>query len=221
MTYPVSVVVQSCPKRAELAQILHDKLVADAPDGVKVLGIAWDNDHAGPWASAKKAWAMAEGEHHLVMQEDVLLCPGFLDAAKMLLGLNPGRVVSFYTGTAGPVRAREAGVHWLEERDLSGQAIALPRGMPAAFLAWEAAEPLDKHPNWRSWDDLRLTSFLQHHKHRVRIPVPCLVQHDLQHKSTMGTPAKVFKWPRESRWFIGEGSPFEIDWGLGLDQPAR
>lgn len=224
MTAPVlSVVVQTCLVRRGMADKLVEQLRKEAAgvEGVEVLGAAVDMEMAGPWASARKAWAMAEGDHHLVLQEDALLCRGFLDVAKMLFGMRMDRALSFYLATGATLEAQKAGKHWVEcKKILTGLAVAMPREMVQAFLRWVDANEAS-HPSWGKHDDSRLQDFYEAHGVRVLVPAPCLVQHDLTVRSTMGTGPKVGRNRREARWWIGDGSPFQIDWSLGFEEPVR
>lgn len=224
MARPVlSVVVQTCAARRELGERLLAKLEATSVRGVDVVGMAVDEEMNGPWASAKLGWQMATGDYHLMLQDDVVLCRDFLDAAKMLTGMCHDRAMSFYVATAAATQAREQGKHWVEMRAiLAGQAIALPHAMVGDFLQWEADNAEEMLHVEGFWDDSRLQWFYRRMGIRALVPVPCLVQHNLDVKSQVGTATKVGKHLRRSRWFLGENhSPFSIDWQQGFTSPVR
>lgn len=217
----LSVVVQTCKARLEMANRQLELLRVLQVPGVEVIGLAVDENMEGPWASAKKAWAMGTGENHLVIQEDAVVCSDFLAIAKMLIGMRPERVYSFYLATGATELAQQQGKHWVEvKRILTGLAVAMPGWMATHFLAWQAEQEPNR-PDWGKHDDSRTSDYFVKFGQRVLVPAPCLVQHDLTVRSTMGTGAQVGKNRREARWFIGARSPFSIDWELGFEQPVK
>lgn len=217
----LSIAVQTCRDRLPLAETQQRRILAQLVPGVEFVGLAVDANMEGPWASARRAWQMATGEHHLVVQEDAVLCQGFVGAAKMLLALRPGRVLSFYLATGATDLARQRKVHWVELRQiLTGLAVAMPGELALEFVRW-ADEREPSEPGWGPHDDSRLQTFYRERGIRVLVPAPCLVQHDLSVRSTMGTGPKVGRNRREARWWIGDQSPFSVDWDLGFDQPVK
>jgi len=226
MSAALSVVVQSCPARKDLAEALLSRLAGMSAPGMDLLGIAWDETPGGggPWGSGQRAWAMASGERHLVIQDDAIVCQDFLGAALMLSRLAPHAALTFCAFNGAVERARAAGKHWVRSGvGAYGQANLLKREDALGFVPWEAGVPESERVRlkWNRSDDRRLSAYLKHLRVPILLPVPCLVQHDLVAPSLMGRPPKVGRYYREARWFIGDQSPFSIDWSRGLDSPER
>jgi hypothetical protein len=201
------------PKRAERLPALVAGL-----SGFSRPQVVTDVTSAGPWPTAKRAWraVRAGATHHLVLQDDVLLCRDFAEAASRALAVKPDVPVCFYANRAAVDQARNAGGSWAMIADgCWGQAICLPVPLVDSFLAWEARRVRPEFPH----DDSRVSMWCVETGRPVWVTVPSLVEHDGHSDSLIGNRAPI---PRVARWFIGaERSGLDIDWRQGVDAPPR
>src|SRR6185436_3940487 len=75
--------------------------------------------------------------HHMVIQDDVIVSPDFLAAAKVAADLFPSHPVSFFDLSKAPKQALEKDKHWVIRRTLStGLAVMMPSAMALDVVRW-------------------------------------------------------------------------------------
>lgn len=143
-----------------------------------------DDGHLGENANGDRAWAAHDpaADWHVVLQDDALPVPGFVDQVHAALTVAPATAVSFYVGTSmpfqtvGPVRyaidlADRTGAAWLESCSLHwGVGVAMPTQSVTDFLAWAQGCDLPY--------DERIGAYWRRVQHApVRYTWPSLVDH--------------------------------------------
>jgi len=93
MTIKLSVAIMTHPARAGLIPQLVKRLGPRTPRQ-----IISDVTSQGVWRTARRAWEAAprHATHHLVLQDDVVPCRKFYQAALDAIGAVPDRPISFY-----------------------------------------------------------------------------------------------------------------------------
>ncbi len=118
----------------------------------------------GVWDTAARAWlagylglADRDATHHLVLQDDVTLCSGFVDLAWEAVAQCPDAPLSLFCSVAG----------------FTAQAVVLPIPMIHPWLTWCAANEhrLPQH------DDVRLRAWMKTQGLAMSYVRPSLVQH--------------------------------------------
>jgi hypothetical protein len=137
-------------------------------------------DTAGsPLGCAQAAWrAMApDATHHLVLQDDVELCEGFLDAVLEAIALRPGDALALFTewGSRTAQLSRIAalrGAAWAEVVDeyVPSLALVLPAETARRFGRFAAREGVVA-------DDVAMRAFLDELEMPAYARVPNLVEH--------------------------------------------
>ena len=158
--------------------------------------------------TAAAAWsAVGDGAtHHLVVQDDAVLCDDFVNRLTAALEAYPADGLALFcewgADTSFMLRlAAVGGIPWVEVTDHYVPSVALV--LPAA-LGREFGELASQNLHeWAKQDDVSLRIFLNHHGVRVICPVPNLVEHDpgpsLTGNDDMG--------PRRSACFIDDVGP--------------
>lgn len=130
--------------------------------------VVCDRGDANAWDTAQRAWRAHDvgATHHLVLQDDAVLCDGFEERALLMIAQCPGDVISFFT----PHLARKSAV-----------AVAMPLALVDEWLTWCETSTLPRHDDWLIHGWLRATgrplmrtspSLVEHG------PGPSLMKHD-------------------------------------------
>jgi len=136
----LSVAVMAHPRRRTAAEHLARQLDAT---------LVWD-ERDDEWHTGARAIATYDptADFHLVLQDDALPVPEFLEHASAALEHRPGDLVSFYLGTSRPpqwqaavddacMRAEDAGAAWITAPVLlHGVAVAIPTAAIPTLLTW-------------------------------------------------------------------------------------
>lgn len=205
----IDVVVMFHPLRAGQARALADevggRLVGDPrPDLTP--------SAAGTWRTAREAWlSVAHGgaDIGLVLQDDVIVCPGFRRIAEAVLAVHRRQVVAFFSPHAIVLDAFAAGVPMVEVPWmgwLQSLAVAIP-ARDAAQLVRAGDAMHDHHP-----DDVRLERWLRRRGVRALATVPSLVQHDPEAATII--PSRRSNAARPARLYVGDTAvdPAAVDW---------
>jgi hypothetical protein len=172
----LSVAIMAHPKR--------HKFVADLAPRLCGSEVVWDTDD-DRWETGSRAMLAydEQADWHLVVQDDVIPCDGFLAAVARALGAVPADqpVASFYTGRTRPysehVRravdsAIKGGYTWMAMRGpLWGPAVAVRTGVIREMVA--AADQLGNVPNY----DMRMSEFFHARGDVCWYSIPSLVNH--------------------------------------------
>jgi hypothetical protein len=155
------------PKRKEMVDSLLEKL-GPVP-------VTWDASD-GIWENRKRATISfnEEATHHLVLQDDSILCRDFLKELEKQIEQRPNHIISLYYGNR--LRARE-----LAENNFKNG------GVEADWLWWGLAVvvPTKLIPDLIKYadnidipqDDTRMAMFIRNRGLKVWYPLPSLVDH--------------------------------------------
>lgn len=172
----------------------------------------------GAWPNIKRAWmAQRSGcTHRLVLEEDVELCPHFVEAATRAIAARPNDVIDFFAIKPGIVEARAEGKHWVSYGARAwGPAMAMPMEWGPRMVAW-ADETF--RPEYRG-GDARILLWAASQGRRIYATAPSLVQHRAD-ASPVDLTVSESNASRQSPWVAGEEAR-DIDWsGDALDMPG-
>jgi len=170
----MSVSIMAHPSRKEWVSYLHEKL-GDVP-------VSWDEGD-GIWENRKRATMMFDpnASHHLVVQDDALICKDFYERAQAEIEKRPDWAFSFYLGNrkqrpsiaAQAMRSLPQGGVEMPRITTWGLAIVLPTKIigPGMWRYCENLKTDSKH------DDTRVAKWVKHKRVRLWYPLPCLVEH--------------------------------------------
>lgn len=96
-------------------QLPHVRVILDTA-GIGDLRIA---NRRGCWPMARRAWLAASGDHHLVLEDDAVLCADFPARLADVVDRKPDAVISLFLGS-----------RWCSV------ATVMPRAAIAPWLAW-------------------------------------------------------------------------------------
>lgn len=135
--------------------------------------VEWANGRT-PWETAREAWQATEGDHRLILQDDVDFGPSLLERVRDLVLSYPDKVLELFRPDRTP--------NWL----IWTQGIVLPAHVAIDAPTWCDLYDRD-YPEWSYHDDLRLSSYCRQcavGRHRVS---PSIVQHlDREMPSLLG-----------------------------------
>ncbi|MBV7245842.1 hypothetical protein [Streptomyces sp. MW-W600-10] len=175
----LSSVVMTHPTRRKQAQALLD----DHPElGLRMVLDPLPDATASALRTARLAWAGSEAEvtHHLVVQDDVALSPGFAEDLLALIADRPADVLCLYVdwGSLSGAALRIAAMlgHAWSPVVEPGYVPTVGMVMPAA-LASEFAASHDE-PGHRGIDDVAMLDFLRERGITPLTPVGRLLEHE-------------------------------------------
>lgn len=210
----LSITIMTCARRQQSELPLTMARLAGYP-----FRVAIDEDMAGVWACARAAWSTREAHatHHLVLQDDVDVCPHFPLAMAKIASYAPRAAIYPFSPRKSVTKALNAGAHYYREAGLAwGQASMRPVADINLALQW-----LDRFiaPDLR-WDDSRWSIWNYAAGNPVLYTAPHLVQHRSTALSTVGHTSKAVN--RVSHAYIGhDGDPMALDWQQGVDAPLN
>ena len=181
----LSIRIMASPPRLARARgllgVLREQAVTARDAGWAVADplLSLDQDMRGARAGAADAWAAAGGAtHHLVVQDDVEVCPGFVTAVVGAVAAHPAHMISFCS--LGRQKPQTSALVLRSRRDVVGaQAIVMPTS-----TAKDVASYL--HRSAIPTDDQALTVFLQVRNLHILVVDPSLVRHDVSMPSLIG-----------------------------------
>lgn len=198
------------PERARSAEGLAQSIGCD---------VRYDTEKAGPWVNERECWLSAPDDctHRLVLQDDAVLCPGFMDAVHAAVEARPMAVVNLWSCWPFLIDARNLGLSWVRSQSrCSGIALVMPREWIDPFVAWRE---MYFDPAWTCCDGpLLLWRVLN--DDGFYYTVPSLVQHNPDIVSVVnGRPNN--ETSRQSPLFAEHGAD-RVNWKTGaLDVPGR
>lgn len=162
-------------------------------------------------------WCPGDATHLLILQDDVIACPGLRRAAAAAAAARPGRLISFWQGRAPSdtarrlVAASQSGAPFCEvqrKRWIPTVALMWPTAFVRPFLEW--ADDLPKH--WRADDSVVGEWAGMENDHGCLVTVPSLVEHLDDVRSLVGA-YQGHHTKRTAACFIGDVS---VDEWIGL-----
>lgn len=183
------------------------------PEDSRMITVCTDLWEEGVWTNGQKAWKSHNldptATHHLVLQDDLLVCRDFIAGAEAALAEIPDDAFcSFFAA----YELRGEVVPWRIDTVAWGQAIAAPASLCDEWIDW-----CSRHVRGeiRSYD--RRFSLYTVKNHRdVWHTQPSLVEHIGAYSSLLGTGGRVFGRERYAARFIGEDeSALSIDFTIG------
>lgn len=209
----VSAAIMAHPSRDLEVVALLDRLD-------RQVSISWDREgpasgnHDRVWRNARAAWLSydAMATHHVLLQDDALVCEDLLAGLQRALAYVPeNAIVSPYLGTGNNVpmrwktvtdRAIGAGARWIRSDTVMwGVCLVVPTALIPEMIAWcdrKAGRP----------DDMRVGGWARNRGMEVWYPWPSLVDHH----SVLPSLTKHRARTRVARRFH-EGSALDLDWG--------
>lgn len=219
MAHELSIVIMAVPER----EVLVDALLQRLPRAQ----VVWDGpkgQREGIWPTARKGWELPMGDatHRLLLQDDAVLCPGFLEAMHEALEAVPDKAISPFVTGRGLRTAMRSGYRWATVTGLCwGVAHCLPAEQVAGFLEatldhffWPPALDPDD-------DDGRLRKWHLSRGEAVWCPLPSLVGHgqgETQQNGGLGGTMQAIA--------LNAGPPFGLEdttrvWPLSEDDARR
>ena len=205
----VSVAVMAHRKRAPWAEALAEQLQCD---------VVWDRRN-NVWDTASRAWQAHDpgATHHLVVQDDALLCSNLLEALPAIAEARPTSLISLMVSDPKfkPADLRRyqaamvAGERWVPVwKGLPGVALMLPvRDIPS-MLAFG-------HRDGSRHDDVKIMSFYRSRKLPAWFTVPSLVQHrDQSENPSLVSPDKGWRPRTSGSWAGPDFDATSVDWGV-------
>ena len=214
----LSVCILAVPERRERARTLIEAIGAP-PENIEIV---FDEYRDGPWVAGQRAWARrsADATHHLVLEDDALVCRDLYEGAKAMLRAVPDAPVMLYATTphgadAAYRQACETGRRWVRTHGFWTVAPILPAELIDPIFDWARTHTR------RDWDDSydkRLSVAVQALGITSMVAVPSPVSHDWSIPSIRGHDHMKDVWqPIPS---LGTASALDIDWHVGAADPV-
>lgn len=210
----LSVTILCVPGRRTMAKVLQ-KHIESLGQPVNVF---CDIRYQGCWYGVQQARKLMDktSTHHLVLQEDVLLCNNFFAAVEEILKILPHHIISFYNLKSERAKhdwATKKGYSWVvNDAGSAGPAILMPADYVYSFLKfsdkWVAPET--KYEESRLWGWQKVNNI------HTWVSNPNLVEHLGSMSSTLGFNS----FGKTAVNYIGDADPLSIDWTKGAE-PER
>lgn len=190
----VSVAVMTHPHRLSAAK----RLAVRHPELNLRIVLDPEPESGTSLSAARAAWAAADprASHHLVLQDDVILCQNFAEQLLSAIRAHPGAAISLFAewGSRSATMVRLAALRGRSAAATADpftptQALVLPAQVAAKFAAAAADE--------QGPDDVVIRRFLRAHAVPSIVTAPNLVDHDDRPSLT----GNGFQGPRSSVWF--------------------
>lgn len=213
----LSVTVMAHPSRKafvdELVPHLDGRVLRGSPS------IVWDrmNDR---WDTGRRSQLDFDpaADWHLVVQDDALVCPDFIEGVHAALAAVPDNPVAFYLGRVRPYhgfmrrvvgQAQREGKSWLAmPGPWWGVALAVPTARIEQMIEW-----CDPHTEIENYDR-RMAAYWKSIGVACWYSIPSLVNHRSGESNPSLIPGRDGRH-RVAFAFIGDRSPLEVDWNTG------
>lgn len=211
MAFKLSVSIMAVPQR----RLLVNSMLKGLPDKTPV---SYDLKRRGIWENAKLAWMSYDrsASHHLLLQDDLELCDGFMDVSLKLVEVFPEAIIGLYHNRMQATQeAKNKGLNWIKFNVVNNAcANIMPTAWIPEFVYW-----CEKHvePNYRH-DDGRLCLWQLHGNRKAEcyFTAPTVVEHLMPSDSSAHNNNR----NRVSGWF-DKRLPAQIDWAATKDKPLR
>jgi hypothetical protein len=150
------------------------------------------------WSEELWTWlAGTNATHVLQLQDDVRVCPEFWGALQALVAAHPDEVIGLET--VHPLAKYASGHRWVTTSDgLVGVGYVMPRAQLVQFLKWRH-DALKPGAPEQITEDTLIGLWCLHTKRRIYHPVPTIIDHNVNIKSTYNNDAHGARRP-EIRW---------------------
>jgi hypothetical protein len=169
-----------------------------------------DPETVGSWKCERLAWQnWGGGDYHVVLEDDVILCPFFEQAVNAALAYAGESIVSFWANRKEIEAGREQALSWMRYRGkfYGTLAVAMPVGWIDAFVNWGDQGWLKYGATGVDW---RMREFAQVFGIPIYMTVPSLVEHGAPSDSLLPHSNRT----RVARWFCDFDARL-IDWTKG------
>ena len=167
------------------------------------------------WARGLWHEAAARSGPVVLLNDDVEVCPDFLDACDALATAAPGEIISLHCQAPGAVDVAASGARWARSYWLTGPAYLLPSGMAATLLDFWDALPFEIAT--RLNEDNVAIHWAWANQRPILQCLPALARHDVTVPSSLGYDAHPHRSPAVDwvSWDLERsGAPYEglQDW---------
>jgi FkbM family methyltransferase len=206
----LSVAIMAHPKRERHIPYLQQKMGGEIP-------VVWDTKN-NRWDTGRRSMLAYDpkGTHHLVVQDDAILCEDLLPALRLALRYVPDNPVALYAGAVRPrvveverrVRmAQGQRVNWFQmEGPWWGVGIVVPTKYIAEMIQFCDKMQVENY-------DMRIARYFGTKRIKCYYTVPSLVNHRIGKEEPSLVPGRTNLSGRVAKHFIGEEvSALSVDW---------
>jgi len=141
-----------------------------------------DAERRGPqWSWREALRTAAPDEHLLVLQDDVRISAP-VEAIDEAISVRPRSILCLWFPRKSGADALARGYSWMRLQGLWCCGVVYPPGMPAQIVAWADANV----PEGYRHDDVAVSVFMKEHGLTAFAPLPGLVEHRDEIRSTLG-----------------------------------
>lgn len=201
----LSVSIMAVPSRRDLVNALIERLTGECAH--LTVATSWGSKFETIWNTACSSYKQysLDATHHLVLQDDAVLCNHFLEGLLLVLTARPDSIIIPFCFDPLAEFILEEGGHWLPNCEVGGVAVCFPITLLSHFLTWEQKVFKHSYPA----DDLRVMVYALFFKRYLINCVPSLVDHG--YVPSMIGHHRVSE-TLTSSCFIGEQDPRSINW---------
>jgi hypothetical protein len=209
----VSVAIMAHPKRAHFVTELQNQL----PEAE----VVWDRENSR-WETGRRSLLAfdPDASHHVVVQDDGVLCRNFMAGVERLTERVPDSPISLYTGRTRPFgkpvreavqRTKMKRLSWLVLDELYwGVGVVLPVPLIQDMIAWHDIANI-QIPNY----DSKMSWYFRHVGVRTYYPQPSLIDHRDVSENPSLVPGR-FARGRVAHRFLGDRDPGDVNWDTRL-----
>lgn len=181
----LSFAFMAVPQRRSHVESVAERIRRQASGDERFAGVDvfYDVDRRGCWHGWSSAWAAHRQwpgvTHHVVLQDDILVCDDFPQTMLALASARSDDWVSGFLPRKSVTQAVEQGCSWVRTtRFLWAQCVMAPVEQGDACLAWVSQhEQSQAASDWKIHDDVRIAAWLKTNKRPMFVAVPHPVQH--------------------------------------------
>lgn len=167
--------------------VSFSRLIAQL-DGVEFEGDRIFAEKAANHVWSREMWSWAAHQsatHFLQLQDDVELCPDFIDALRACVSAYPNEIIGLEAADPFIKLLANEGRRWATTSDgLVGPGYVIPTRVLPELLAW--VDALKPGASESIGEDTLIGLFCLHTGRRVYHPIPTLIDHDTTIASTYG-----------------------------------
>lgn len=196
----LSIVVAHAERSAERRKTLRSLIMQFESEGFAFQGdktwrhadghrLTVDTTEGAPYVWSEAQWRASlagEGTHCVMLNDDVILCDGFLRNLVSLLEVQPNVIISLYNISNLAKEAFKQNMRWVTTVDgLVGNAYVMPRAVLEDFLSWRDLYLLPEAKEKLS-EDQQVNLYSMANSGLIWHTVPALVDHDTTVPSLYG-----------------------------------